>query len=174
MGRRSNALVIPQSRPKSCIVPRRRYRIGRSRTGLGLFATRPFKKRQYIVTYRGPLISNAEADRLEARDSRYMFEINSRWTIDGTSRWNKARYVNHSCRPNAEAVLRKRKIVYVARRNIKPDEEITVDYGKDYFDGFITKSRCRCIACRRKKNARRSELRRKAKRRRKRLIGRKS
>ncbi len=158
-------LAILQFRPKSRIVPQRRYRIGRSNTGFGLFATKPFKKRQYIVTYRGPLITNAEADRLEARDSRYMFEINSRWTIDGTSRWNKARYVNHSCRPNAEAILRKRKIVYVARRKIKPDEEITVDYGKDYFDGFITKSRCRCVACRKKKNARRSELRRRAKRR---------
>jgi len=133
----------------------------------------PIRRGTWLLEYTGPLLTNAEAQEKEDRGARYLFEINSRWTIDGTSRWNKARYVNHSCRPNAEAILRKRKIVYVARRAIKPDEEITVDYGKDYFDGFITKSRCRCVACRKKKNARRSELRRRAKRRQKRLIGRK-
>jgi SET domain-containing protein len=146
-------------------VPRRRTRIGRSKSGLGLFAVKPFKKREYIVSYRGRRISNAEADELEARGSRYMFEINSRWTIDGSKRWNLARYVNHSCRPNAEAVERNRGIKYIARRKIKPDEEITVDYGKDYFDSFITKSRCRCAACRMKANMRRSERQRKAERR---------
>jgi SET domain-containing protein len=145
-------------------VPKSRYRIGRSKSGFGLFAVKPFKKRQYIVAYRGPRLRSAEADRLEARGSRYMFEINSRWTIDGSSRWNMARYVNHSCRPNAEAVDRNRGIVYVARRRIKPEEEITVDYGKDYFDAFITKSRCRCVACRKRVSVRRAELRRKAKR----------
>ena len=147
-------------------MPRRPYRIARSNAGLGLFAVKPFKKRQYICSYRGRLISNAEADRLEARGSRYMFEINTRWTIDGSKRWNVARYVNHSCRPNAEAIERRGpRIVYVARRNIKPDEEITVHYGKDYFDAFIGKRACRCTPCRAKAAVRRSELRRKAKRR---------
>ena len=48
----------------------------------------------------------------------------------------------------AEAVERRGPIiVYVARRKIKPEEEITVDYGKDYFAAFITKSRCRCVKC---------------------------
>jgi SET domain-containing protein len=140
-------------------VPRRTYRIGRSHTGLGLFATKPFKKGEYIVTYRGRRITNAEADEMEARGSRYMFEINSRWTIDGSSRWNRARYVNHSCRPNAEAVERKKRIVYIARRRIKPNEEITVNYGKAYFDAFIGKSRCRCAACREKRALRRAQRR---------------
>ena len=76
-------------------VPNRKYRIGRSKSGLGLYATKPFRKREYIVTYRGRRLPNAEADRLEARGSRYMFEINTRWTIDGSRRWNVARYVNH-------------------------------------------------------------------------------
>jgi SET domain-containing protein len=141
-------------------VPRRRLRIGRSKTGLGLFALKPFRKREYIVAYRGRRITNAEADRLEARGSRYMFEVNSRWTIDGSSRWNKARYVNHSCRPNAEAIGRGRGIVYVARRRIKPDEEITVDYGRNYFDAYIGKSGCRCAKCHEKRSERRRSKRR--------------
>ncbi|MBN8966716.1 MAG: SET domain-containing protein-lysine N-methyltransferase [Rhizobiales bacterium] len=139
--------------------------MARSRTGLGLFATRPIKKREYIVTYRGRRITNAEADKLEARGSRYMFEINSRWTIDGSPRWNLGRYVNHSCRPNTEAIERKgRVIVYIARRKIKPDEELTVDYGKDYFDSFITKSRCQCDKCRERRAARQAEYRAKLRR----------
>ena len=150
-------------------MPKRRFRIGRSKTGFGLFATKPFRKREYIVTYRGRRITNDEADALEARGSRYMFEINSRWTIDGSSRWNRARYVNHSCRPNAEAVGRGRGIVYIARKRIKPDEEITVDYGRNYFDAFIGKSKCRCEKCHERRNERRSELRAKHKRRRKSL-----
>ena len=144
---------------------KRPYRIGRSPSGLGLFATKPFKKRAYIVTYRGRKITNAEADVLEAKGSRYMFEINSRWTIDGSRRWNVARYVNHSCRPNAEAVERKGpRIVYVARRRIKPDEEITVDYGKDYFDAFIGKSRCRCVKCKERRREQAAKRRRAKKR----------
>jgi len=94
-----------------------------------------------------------------------MFEINSRWTIDGSPRWNLGRYVNHSCRPNTEAVERKgRVIVYVARRKIKPGEELTVDYGKDYFDAFITKSRCQCDKCRERRAARQAEYRAKLRR----------
>jgi len=142
-------------------VSKRPYRIGHSSSGLGLFAAKPFKKREYIVTYRGRRIRSAQADALEAKGSRYMFEINSRWTIDGSKRWNVARYVNHSCRPNAEAVERKGPtIVYIARRKIKPEEEITVDYGKDYFDTFITKSRCRCVKCKERRNEQRAKLRR--------------
>ena len=96
-------------------VPNRKYRIGRSKSGLGLYATKPFRKREYIVTYRGRRLPNAEADRLEARGSRYMFEINTRWTIDGSKRWNVARYVNHSCRPNAEAIERRGPIIVYVR-----------------------------------------------------------
>src|SRR5476649_2070992 len=150
---------------KSPAVPVRKYRIARSRTGLGMFAVKPFRKREYVVTYRGRRIRNAEADRLEARGSRYMFEINTRWTIDGSKCWNVARYVNHSCRPNAEAVERRGPIiVYCARRKNKPDEEITVDYGKDYFAAFIGRSRCQCPKCRERRTDQQAKRRAKTKR----------
>ena len=135
---------------------KRPFRVRRSRAGVGLFATKPFKKGAFVVAYRGRRIPDAEAAKREARGARYIFEINSRWAIDGSSRRNIARYVNHSCRPNVEAAVRKHRIAYVARRSIKPDEEITVDYGKEYFDGFIKQKGCRCIKCaetRRKKDA---------------------
>jgi SET domain-containing protein len=76
-----------------------------------------------------------------------------------------ARYVNHSCRPNAEAIERRGPIiVYCARRKIKPDEEITVDYGKDYFAAFIGKSRCRCPKCRERRAAQQAKRRARVKR----------
>ena len=125
------------------------YRVGRSSAGLGLFATEDIRKGAFIVAYRGRRIPDAEAARREARGAKYIFEINSRWAIDGSSRHNVARYVNHSCRPNAEARIRGHSVVYVSRRRIKPDDEITVDYGKEYFDGFIKAKGCRCAACHR-------------------------
>jgi uncharacterized protein len=128
-------------------MPSRPFRIGRSATGLGLFATKPIKRTAYIATYRGPRISNEEADRREARGARYMFTLNSRWTIDGSPRWNVARYINHSCRPNAKPVGRNGGIVIVALHRIEPGEEITYDYGREYLKYFFENEGCRCARC---------------------------
>jgi len=123
-------------------------RIGRSSTGLGLFAAKPIAKRAYIVTYRGKRIPTPEAHRREREGkAKYMFELNARWTIDGASRRNLGRYINHACRPNCEAVLRKGQLIFVALRDIAPGEEITLDYGKEYFDLFIAPLGCRCATC---------------------------
>ena len=86
-----------------------------------------------------------------------MFEINRQWTIDGSPRWNVGRYLNHSCEPNAKPVLRKGRIVFVALRLIAPGEEITYDYGKEYFDYFIATRDCLCASCRAKAAVRRSK-----------------
>ena len=124
------------------------YRVGRSQTGLGLFATEPIKKHALIVEYTGPRIPTAEAQARErAGRSKYMFEISRRWTIDGAGRDNMARYVNHACRPNAESVLIRGKIFLKAVRRIQPGEEITYDYGREYVDLFF-KAGCRCATCR--------------------------
>jgi hypothetical protein len=126
----------------------RKVRIGRSSAGLGLFAVRPIAKKAYIVTYQGKRIPTKEAHRREREGkARYMFEINARWTIDGSSRRNLGRYANHACRPNCAPALRKGKIVLLALRDIAPGEEIAYDYGKDYFDLFIAPLGCRCAAC---------------------------
>ncbi len=133
------------------------FRLGRSITGFGLFATKLIKRHGYIATYRGKLLPNEEAERREMRGAKYMFELNSKWTIDGSPRWNVARYINHSCWPNAKPVTRKGKIVIVAQRDISPGEEITYDYGKEYFDYFIRIGGCLCAACRTKAAVRRSK-----------------
>jgi len=132
----------------------RSFRIGRSTTGLGLFATKPIKRAAYIATYRGQRISTEEAERRERRGAKYMFELNRQWVIDGSPRWNVARYLNHSCRPNAKAVVRRGQIVFVASRAIKPGEELTYNYGHEYFNYFLKSSGCRCTSCRGKMDAR--------------------
>jgi len=136
------------------------FRIGRSVTGLGLFATQPIKRGVYIATYRGWRITTEEADRREARGAKYQFEINKRWTIDGSPRWNVARYINHSCRPNAKPVGRRGGIVIVALRRIEPGEEITYDYGRQYVEYFLENGGCHCAACRRRRALHRRRTRR--------------
>jgi SET domain-containing protein len=135
---------------------RRHVRIGRSLAGLGLFARKPIKKGRYIVRYSGRKIPTATADDL---NNKYMFELNSRWTIDGSTRRNLARYINHSCRPNAEVYFVKHVIKIRALRNIKAEEEITYNYGRNYFDCFIKDVGCKCIACLRKKAKERAAVR---------------
>ena len=136
----------------------RPFRVGRSRTGLGLFATEPIRKGQAIVEYRGRRITAQQAYEIERHGSnRYLFEINKQWTIDGSSRRNFGRYVNHACEPNAEAIMRRTgKLEFAASRWIEPGEEITIDYGEEYFALFFAKKGCKCMACSRTQMRKRS------------------
>ena len=136
-----------------------KFRISRSYTGLGMFATKPFKRRDYIATYRGPHITNEESEKREQRGATYMFALSKTHTIDGSPRYNIARYINHSCRPNAEPVGRNGGIVIIASKKIEPDEEITYDYGKDYFSYFVEAGGCKCAWCREKKARKRRKAR---------------
>ena len=138
-------------------MPRRAFRIGRSPTGLGMFAVKPIKRRTHIVAYRGPLLTEEEAVRREARDSRYLFILTKKWTVDGSPRWNVARYINHSCRPNAKPVGRNGGLVIIALRRIEPGEEITYEYGSDYLEYLIANGGCRCSSCRAKAAYRRRQ-----------------
>jgi hypothetical protein len=124
-----------------------RFEIRKTATGLGLFATRPYAKGDFVIEYTGTLLSNEDADR---KGGRYLFRVNSRWTIDGTARENKSRYINHSCEPNCIAYTRGKKVRIYALTAIGPGQELTYDYGKEYFDAYIRPKGCLCEACRRK------------------------
>jgi hypothetical protein len=136
------------------------YRVGRSRTGLGLFATKPIKKGAKILRYFGPLLDSRKK-KDDAVENKYLFELNGRWTIDGSIRDNVARYINHACRPNAESDVRprKRKVFIRAIKNIEPGEEINYDYGTDYFKAYLKPIGCKCAACEKKRKKKRAEAR---------------
>jgi uncharacterized protein len=141
---------------------KRAFRIGRSRTGLGLFATAPIKKGAFIVEYKGLKLTTEQADRLEGRGNRYLYEINSRWTIDGTSRKNLGRYANHVCRPNAETHRIGHKVIIRAIKNVSTGAEITYHYGRDYLINVITRRGCKCDKCRNKRADARAKARAKS------------
>ena len=136
------------------------YRIGRSRTGLGLFATKPIEKGAKIVRYFGPILDSRKK-KDDAIENKYLFELNGRWTIDGSVRENIARYINHACKPNAESDVspRKRKVVIRAIKNIEPGQEINYDYGTDYFKAYLKPIGCKCDACEKKRKKKRAEAR---------------
>lgn len=132
--------------PKKPSNPKPIFAVKRARAGagLGLFATTDIKKGTFVIEYTGEKITNAEADR---RGGRYLFNIDSKWTIDGKEHHNTARYINHSCRPNCESRINGGKVKIYAIKNIKADEEIAYDYGKEYFDEFLKPHGCRCDKC---------------------------
>lgn len=116
--------------------------VKRSRAGLGLFTLSDIPSGRTIIEYVGRRIPS----RPETRNL-YTFSVNSRWDIDGSPYWNKARYFNHSCRPNCEAINRRGRIFFVAKRKIRAGEELTFNYGKEYFDEHIRPKGCRCEKC---------------------------
>ena len=126
--------------------------IKRSSAGLGLFAAEDIPKEQLIIEYTGDRISDDEANE---RGGRYLFAVTPELVIDGSGRENTARYINHGCKPNAEAEHDEEddRIYIRACKNIKPGEEITYDYGKEYTEDFFKKGGCRCASCQKVKGA---------------------
>src|SRR6202000_1535705 len=112
------------------------------------------------IRYFGPLLDSREKKDDEI-ENKYLFELNNRWTIDGSGRKNVARYINHACRPNAESDVRprKRKVYIRAITDIETGEEINYDYGTDYFKSYLKPIGCKCDACERKRKKKRAEAR---------------
>lgn len=123
--------------------PRVEVQEATSGVGKGLFAGEKIKKDAFIAEYTGRKITTAEAD---ASKSRYIFELDDDWSIDGVPELNIAGYINHSCEPNAEADTVGGHIFISALRDIAAGEEITMDYGKEYYDEFIRPVGCKCAA----------------------------
>jgi hypothetical protein len=119
--------------------------VRRAATGLGLFTLVGIPPGKRIVEYVGPVVTAGEVAR---RGGRYFFEIDGHYSVDGSARGNKARYLNHSCRPNAEAFVTGRRIWIWSKEEIEAGEEVTIHYGEVYFDTFIRPKGCGCAACR--------------------------
>lgn len=126
--------------------PTRAYDLAvrRSRTGLGLFAGGPIPAGVRVIEYIGEALDETE---WASVNSRYLFAVSARRTIDGSSRANVARYINHSCAANCEPEVRRGRVFIVSKRAIEPGEELTYDYGLEYFTEFIAPRGCRCAAC---------------------------
>jgi len=124
------------------------FRVGRSFAGLGLFAEQEIPKGAFVIEYFGKFLSGDEADK---KGGRYLFEITRKLVIDGTTRKNTARYLNHSCKPNCRVEIDGNRIFVYTRRKIYPAEELTYNYGKEYWEDIIKPAGCKCAACKEKK-----------------------
>ncbi len=121
------------------------FAVRRTVTGLGLFTLRPIGAGKRILEYTGVLVPVEE---IEGSRKKYFFEVDERRALDGSDRRNIARYINHSCRPNAKAYSSTRGRVWIwSIKNIKAGEEITINYGRDYFDEHIKPKGCKCRKC---------------------------
>ena len=123
--------------------------------GTGAFATRMIRKGQKIVEYTGEHIDNDEADRRYDDDKMkrhhtFLFIVDDDEIIDGAVNGNDSRYINHSCDPNAEAVIEGKRIFIYALRTIQPGEEIAYDYQYERTDEHTAADEkfytCRCGA----------------------------
>jgi SET domain-containing protein len=123
----------------------RKLAVKRTATGLGLFALEPIPADRRIIEYIGPVLTNEEADK---KGGKYLMTIDEKYVIDGSPRSNLARYGNHSCRPNARAYTTGMRVWIWSIRAIKAGEEITYNYGKEYFDDHIKPVGCKCKKCR--------------------------
>jgi uncharacterized protein len=108
--------------------------------GNGVFALLPIAKGERVIEYKGKRRTHAAVDAGDtgAADSghTFLFTLNDDYVIDANFAGNTARWINHSCKPNCEAVLdenerdpRKSRVFIEATRAIKPGEELTYDYG---------------------------------------------
>jgi SET domain-containing protein len=118
--------------------------VKRASAGRGLFAQEPIPKGACIIEYVGRTLTEDEEQNSR---SRYLFEVTKKKTIEGWNKKNTARYINHSCRPNCEIEIHKKRVFVMAKRAIKEDEELGYNYGKSYFDSFIKPIGCKCPKC---------------------------
>lgn len=97
--------------------------------GRGCFATKLFPRLKKIAEYTGERISDWEAmKRARGRRQLRICDIDGKWSLDGARGGNGTHYINHSCSPNAYMRILYGHVLFFALRDIKPGEEITIDY----------------------------------------------
>src|SRR5687768_18562403 len=80
------------------------------------------------------------------RHHTFLFAVDVNHVIDGARRGNDARFINHSCAPNCEAVIEDNRVYIDALRTIEPGEELLYDYQYER-DGEPQESWDRLYAC---------------------------
>jgi SET domain-containing protein len=101
--------------------------------GLGAFAVRRIRKGTRIIEYVGELITPGEADsRYDDSQAEYphvlLFSLDKHTVIDAGAGGNESRFINHSCEPNCEAVVERKRVFIESLRTISEGEELTYDY----------------------------------------------
>lgn len=117
--------------------------VRRSHSGRGLFAQERIPKGSCVVEYVG---RPATARQMKENRGKYLFWTSGTSMIDGNIPANIARFINHSCVPNCEIDIHRRRIYVFTLRTIEAGEELSYDYGEEYFEMHLD-GRCRCAKC---------------------------
>ena len=101
--------------------------------GLGAFAVRPIPEGTRLIEYAGARLTPAEADERYPDvpgevHLTYLFAIDDDIVIDALVDGNDARFINHSCDPNCDAVVEDDRIWIETIRDVAPGEELAYDY----------------------------------------------
>ncbi len=101
--------------------------------GLGAFATRPIASGVRLIEYTGERLTPAEADArypdvAGERHHTFLFAIDEDIVIDAAVDGNEARFINHSCDPNCDAVIDDARIWIETIRDVAIGEELAYDY----------------------------------------------
>ncbi len=115
--------------------------------GKGLFAAQDIKKGAKIIQYIGKKITQEESDRCLAAGNVYIFGLNERYSIDGDTPKNTARYINHSCDPNCQTEQFGNTIWIVSSKDIQAGEELTYNYGYEVDDPPADPCHCGAHNC---------------------------
>ncbi len=148
MGAALNAMTSTRRRSRRSKV----YRVAYSPIhGWGVFALGPIAKGTRIVEYKGQRISAEEAEARYGDDQSthphvLLFMVDDETLIDAAHGGNEARFVNHSCEPNCEAVMEGERVYIETVREIVSGEELTYDYQLQV-DGRQTAELKRHYAC---------------------------
>ena len=120
--------------------------------GKGAFALRNIRKGTRLIEYLGQRISWRTADKRYddekmGRHHTFLFTVDDTTVIDAAVNGNDARFLNHSCDGNCEAITDRKRIFLEARKRIRAGEELLYDYQYERMDDH-TKADERFYACR--------------------------
>ena len=101
--------------------------------GRGAFARRPIPAGVRLIEYAGQRLTVAEADArypdvAGERHHTFLFAIDDEIVIDAAFEGNEARFINHSCDPNCDAVIDDGRIWIETIRDVSAGEELAHDY----------------------------------------------
>ena len=101
--------------------------------GRGVYARRKIREDETVCEYKGEIISEVEValrypEDMEGLNHTVIFGIEHDHNIDGGSKGNIARWINHSCDPNCDTFDKDKRMFIRAIRDIRPGEELSYDY----------------------------------------------
>jgi len=95
--------------------------------GRGLYALTRIDEGARIIEYKGKRISWENSEAAENCHT-FLFGLENGQVVDAAQDGNSARWINHSCDPNAEVLEEDDRLFVFALRAIEAGTEVSIDY----------------------------------------------